>query len=389
MALRISHNNNDFPIHAGQIRLVEAPFTKLPGFAIPLIQSGPTSNTMYVQRVSPARRIVGFDQFSGTGRVLAVSNIRYAELGAPEVYAIVDPLGYAHVGTKADLSPLIREWTTKIEHPLVRLNFARFSDDETTAEAAANEAVREKRREFKNEEHAIGWFIKAFAFRELLSLMAAPNRNKHDSFRYTAYNDTLITVIISDSSIRIRVPEAERRYLLSKSNHHKLQELLSLIDGATGRRIKIDEITSDKGNDSQEHRPVNVIGLQETLRTISRQEERFAWIVDALIRNPSVGFDFLDIYQDNSSWGIEALAYLRGRLNRTMTSDEIELRISAAIPTVVRRFYPLRRGRLLLALAERAGKFGRIADIVREQTLSSHSSEVMSVRDEILRFVAR
>ena len=116
----------DSAFDKGLITAISVPFWTRPGFAIPLIQLGLSSNTVYIQSVDRSRKVNDFiyvECFSLDRRVPATYTV---EIGQAEVYALLDIRGRICIGTQKELSPDVSRWVEEIKAPLVRFSFARF-----------------------------------------------------------------------------------------------------------------------------------------------------------------------------------------------------------------------------------------------------------------------
>lgn len=395
----MSNNGAVHVISSGLISSVGVPFYKTPGFTIPLVRSTASGNSYYIQRVDRKKKIVGFDLFNAAVQLRRLKRPYYLEIGNSEIYSLIDPSGVPHVGTKRELAPIIRDWVSDVEYPLLRMNFARFCGQEGLASRAANEAVRLKKNEFNDEEAAIHWFIDSVVSAELVGMLVSP-RSKVITEDEMNKNHLMVSQLSgSRLLLQIVTQNASKLYVDSKETK-ELAKLKSFIGRVLERSVHVDVVNAGQPSgdvwgvetsahgDRDESRTERIVN---EIRHRRRQEERLALVLDLLLENDSAGWDILRSYVDKAKFARTAIILLADALSKRQNSranKNLSEVISREIWTMFRLAYPPQRGILLLEFAKVLKHNADIANTIKSVCRTSNSMYVNEVRERILHELA-
>jgi|SRR5271165_2665253 len=392
----MSNNSADQIVSSGLISSIGVPFHRSPGFTIPLVRLTAGGNSYYIQRIDRNKKIAGFDLFDAAVNLRRLTRPYQLEIGNNEVYSLVDPSGIPHVGTKRELAPIIRNWVSEVEHPLLRMNFARFCGQEGLASRAANEAVRLKKNEFNDEEAAIHWFIDSVVSAELVAMLISANS---ESITEDAMNKNHLTVSnLSESRLLLQIVTRNSSKLSFDNRVVKeLEKLKIFIGKVLGRSVHIDVVDAEqpsgddwggeisaRGGDRDERRTERIVN---EIRHRRRQEERLALVLDLLLANDSAGWDILRSYDDRAKFARVAIVLLADELSKKQISrgnKNLSKVISQEIWTMFRLAYPTQRGILLLEFAKVLKRHADIANTIKSVCRTSDSMYVNGLRQKIL-----
>ena len=397
----MSNNHRDLTVSAGQVSSVGIPFSKGPGFTIPLVQPSTDSNTLYVQRVDNDQNIIGFDVFTRAVRSVRLGKPYHVAIGKEEVYSLLDPNDVPYVGNRGELSPIIRKWVSNIKEPLLRMNFARFCGQKSVAKRAAHEAVAMKAAEFKSEEYAIRWFIDSVISAELVTAVSAAGSSSagDDSLR----NTRLAVQRTGPSKLLLEVISSVGHHEQSSNKNisREVTELLAFTSSAIGQSIDV-ELTRTRAGapknlewgrfDSKRHLDNELSDVERRAEQImseisnrGRQEERLALVLDLLLSGDSSGSYVFANYIDRAVFAERAIGYLSEALSKKEQSpSDTEKVISNELPKLIRLAFPMQRGVLLLELAKKLGGYPNIAKAIRSITERSGSNIINLQRGRIL-----
>lgn len=126
------------------------------------------------------------------------------------------------------------------------------------------------------------------------------------------------------------------------------------------------------------------------IRKATRQEERIAMLLDALLQNRNSGLAILNLYQtDKAKFANYALEKIRNLFSDATTADKFESGVAALIPHFFSYTYPLNRGRLLYFLALYLGKYPQVNKAINASLTKTASMFVEFYRSRIVKLLNR
>lgn len=372
------NNSFEFFVRTGQVQALAVPFWTRPGFAIPLVRSQANSNVAYVQKVDHRQTIIGFDAFNDKVKTIELDVARKVSVGDEELFAFIDLVGRAHVGTQTSLRPIVREWVSQIDYPFIRMNFALFCDAEKVAEEAARKAVEQKAGELNDHKRACLWFVNSVVLLEVVSAFSEENRSKN---KVAALHGDGVSVKINDKKLIVELPpDFVSKKSLSHSHYSKMQRMMRLAKFATGHDLDLTFRHVVRRDDHGYVRGSENFRISQLL-ALSRQESRISFILRLLLTEPLAGQSIIQEYKDRAAFANRAIKIVRD----SITSFEVvtEQEIASILPKIVSSAYPLQKGRLLLELATYLAEFKSIALVIDDVTGRSNSAYVNDYRSLI------
>lgn len=369
----------EFFVRTGQVQALAVPFWTKPGFAIPLVRSQANSNVAYVQKVDRGQTIIGFDTFNDKVKTIELDVARKVSVGDEELFAFIDLVGRAHVGTQTSLRPIVREWVSRIDCPFIRMNFALFCDAEKVAEEAARKAVEQKARELNDHKRACLWFVNSVVLLEVVSAFSEENRSKNKVD--AALHGDGVSVKISGKKLIVELPpDFVSKKSLSHSHYSKMQRMMRLARFATGHDLDLTFRHMVRRDDHGYVRGSENSRISQLL-ALSRQESRISFILRLLLTEPLAGQSIIQEYKDRAAFANRAIKIVRD----SITSFEVvtEQEIASILPKIISSAYPLQKGRLLLELANYLAEFKSIALVIDDVTGRSNSAYVNDYRSLI------
>lgn len=361
------------------MQALAVPFWTRPGFAIPLVRSQAGSNVAYVQKVDHRQTIIGFDAFNDKAKTIELDVARQVSVGDEELFAFIDLAGRAHVGTRKNLQPIVREWVSRIDYPFIRMNFALFCDAEKVAEEAARKAVEQKAKELNDHQRACLWFVNSVVLLEVVNAFSEEHRS--ETTKNAALHGDGVSVKISSKKLIIELPpDFVSKKSLSHSHYSKMQRMMRLARFATGHDLDLAFRHMVSQGDYGYVRSSENSRISQLL-ALSRQESRISFILRLLLTEPLAGQSIIQEYKDRAAFANRALKIIRDAVTGFEAVTERE--ITSILPKIVSSAYPLQKGRLLLELANYLAEFKSIALVIDDLTRRSRSTYVEDYRSSI------
>ncbi|WP_346296286.1 hypothetical protein LRC39_03030 [Rhodopseudomonas sp. P1] len=357
---------------------------KGPGFAIPLLVSRSDGNATYVQRTDRGGRIVGFQVFIDRCLRQPVAGNRSVAVGDPEVFALLDIEGVVHVGTRDELSPKVKEWLTKIEAPLTKMNYALFCNARAVAYKAAFDAVQRKEVEFSSRNNAVIWFMGSVIVAPLLK--ALTKNMKDEAVVEDCFKSADVVVRQEGKNVYVELPRWVDPLAIRKTGDDfgglvdlaKSATECDLVIGVRGRGYRDPRVERRYNS-----RPVNDL-IERRIRPLRRQEERIAEVIRVLLTEGRAGFDVLERYEDVGSFANYVIGDLRRGLSPGMNAELIEQRVARSLKRYTSRAVSFNRVKFLFHMAERLGSFRQISNSLRSIVFESGSQAIAAASNDIL-----
>lgn len=385
--MALNHEGNHFQLEGGSVEEIAIPFRTKPGFAIPLVYRDKESNAAYVQRVDINRKIVGYEIFHSDTRKARLKVSCRTKIGGPEIFALIDPNGQAHAGTRRALQPLVKRWVREVEGPLLQLSFAQFCGEQELAKSAARDAVKAKERDFKDHGRAARWFVSSVIVAELVAILAKDAGGEAlralDEDRVGAVASVSSTADL-DIEVRISADFGRRTRPYSGFYRDKLRDLLELTRAATGYSVDIIFGSEDEVEFVKDIQTV-VDRLRRGINALQRQEQRIAYLLAALIEDREAAVELLSTLHDRAAHAETTFEMLRGMLAlKSIQSKNMGSFIAERLPSILSSSFPMNRGYLLLEMAQMLGGEKDISDMLRYLTLRTKSVYVEKNRAQII-----
>lgn len=355
----------------------------LPSFAIPLFASARFPDRRLVQAIDEiSGRVSGFRALEGADkeRGVAVNQLRVS-VGDEPLQAFVSESDEAHIGTISELKPFLMACTE------------RYSDNaaivlQITELVGTDEAKRLARIKMRDCIYSLAGERAAEAFYEGGTLRAAlwevlvSSISDTDAVRrILRVRSRLAAHVAPDGKIELNLEALDPRDAAA-IDEAKIRGMLSnqfdarLAHGAHG-------YAAERGSNAL-HEPM-VSELLRKIRHESRQEDRVALLLKAVLEQRRAAMVLLQLYRDRSRQASGVLDELRHKLaiaERAKDKSDEEV-IAELVPRIFTNSHPALRGSSLFALARHLSRWPKINRAISFTTARSNSTYVDPYRVDI------
>src|ERR1700733_5409808 len=133
-----------------------------------------------------------------------------------------------------------------------------------------------------------------------------------------------------------------------------------------------DELDLNQGAGEERERQ-EILSRVTQIRLMPRQESRVAALLRGILLNRDLGMAVLSTYDgDRAEFAKKVLGFTHSHISHNPTLPTALL-ISRAVEFAISYIYGMRKGVLLLALAEQLGEFPSLNALIRNRTISTNS----------------
>jgi hypothetical protein len=357
------------------------------GFAVPLFAHPTEPSLRLIQEIDELRDIIeGFRIVeSDVSGEIAISGPE-ADVGGDILYGFLTGDGNVHVGTLAELSPLLKGHVTsnptQIAVVLQIQELIGATHEKKSARFKMRQLVLKQSGTSAARAFYEGSVLRTALWQNLLTL--APNEGV--ARRVLAARGAVSAAINFDGTINLDLSalDVHDRALFSEKQIINLlmAEIVTTEDSA-------ELLDAGKAESRDVKVAADVAQLLRKIKTTGRQEERLAILIDAILRDRETGIRALLHYKDRAKFATWALHELRNKLSTSgynenkvffdsAQSPTDELLIAEIIPRLFTHYYPLSRGNLLYFLAKHLAKWPMVNTAIsntlkRTQSVFAHS----------------
>lgn len=368
------------------------------GFALPVLVDPDDFSAVLVQEIDEiSGKISSFKVVEGDLTVVALSAAVQAVAGQDPVYAFIDDDGSVHAGTSSQLAGMLRRFAH--QNPgrhsvnLQIIELIGTSQEKKVARASMHQTIVKQ----AGANAAASFYsatLRSVLWSSLLSLakseeVARRILRARSKLSASIENGSLsfdLRAISPDDREAINAQALEDKILLE----FDLQPLGESADPAPSSTNYDADLVQKKATE-----------LIHRISRCSRQEERMAVLMDAIIADRSIGLTALLRYQDRAKFANWTLDLLRERffqkqqktsnpkffIDEKNTPFDTERTIADLVPKLFTRNYPLTRGELLFSLAKHLGKWPMINTAIKrslDRTASMFVENWRAATDDML-----
>ena len=353
-----------------------------PGFALPisLTTKAGTALTFAIDEITG--RVAEFQEISGVSERLPVHHSRVISTGDELIYAFLSDDNFAHLGTQSEIEEALRAYAD------------RHQDDVATLLQIA-ELVGSKR-----EKHQARLKMRSAIFNQL-GPRAALAFYEGSALRSALWSRLLAAASSSDSARRILASRSSVGAQILPDGSVNLE--ISAINPADYSKTTAAALAAELGEEFEyviEDRPrrfgwwsrsrhenelqESVQRFLRNVRSIGRQEERAAVVLEAVLSDRAVGITALDRYSGRAKFENAVLDHAKTLFRDRKPKEQHDITIvQSVIENALRASFPIDRSKMFLLFSKHLGKYPQLNRAIREQLKRTSSYYVRRASDQI------